>query len=223
MKLKELIAAAEKLQIDRDIYNLTGKDAVHSTDYYGIARNRDKWEIYYCDWHGPDVRAVYDTEDEACEAFYRILKDEENRVRNSKNERPNLRITKTVCRHKERMELYFETCAVLIPGEIGCGSYWGLPRQMEWLAPPEKAGQLLSEAERQEILALEPVLRADRKNPITFLYDGELYRAAAPLAEAVHEKRLRPWFAKRRLRKAFPELPKGIPDGMLWRAYFDTR
>ena len=133
------------------------------------------------------------------------------------------RITRVICPHPERMELYFEDCAVLIPGKIGSGSYWGEPRQMEWLAPPEKAGQLLSEAERQEILALEPVLRADRDNPIVFLYDGELYRAAAPLAEAVHEKRLRPWFAKRRLRKAFPELPKGIPDGMLWRAYFDTR
>ena len=148
---------------------------------------------------------------------------QENRISKSGVFRMNEAITRIICRHKERMELYFESCAVLIPGEIGCGSYWGLPRRMEWLAPPEKAGQRLSEAERQEIVALEPVLRADKKNPITFLYDGELYRAAAPLAEAVHEKRLRPWFAKRRLRKAFPELPKGIPDGMLWRAYFDTR
>ena len=135
----------------------------------------------------------------------------------------NEAITRIICRHKERMELYFESCAVLIPGEIGSGSYWGEPRQMEWLAPPEKAGQLLSEAERQEILALEPILRADREKPIVFLYDGELYRAAAVLAEAVHKKRLRFWMAKRRLRKAFPELPKSIPDGVLGRAYFDTR
>lgn len=42
---------------------------------------------------------------------------------------------------------------------------------------------------------------------------GEFYRAAAALAEAVHEKRLRFRFAKHRLRKAFPELPKRIPDG----------
>lgn len=133
------------------------------------------------------------------------------------------RITRVICPHPERMELYFEDCAVLIPGEIGCGSYWGEPRQMEWLAPPEKAGQLLSEAERWEIVALEPILRADRDNPIVFLYDGELYRAAAVLAEAVHEKRLRFWIAKRRLRKAFPGLPKGVPDGILGRAYFDTR
>jgi len=224
MKRKELIAAAEKLQIDPGFCNLTRKDAGHSTDYYGITRNKGKWEIYYCDWHGPDVRAVYDTEDEACEAFYQILKDEENRIRNSRNERPNRRITKTICRHKERMEVYFEDCAVLIPGEIGCGSYWGLPRQMEWLAPPEKAGQPLSEADRKEILALEPILRAARDNPIVFLYDGELYRAAAVLAKAVHEKRLRFWFAKRRLRKAFPELPKRISDGVFDRAYyFDTR
>ena len=135
----------------------------------------------------------------------------------------DMTITKIVCRHPERMEVYFEDRTVLIPGKSGRSCYFAEPGQMEWLAPPEKAGQRLTEAERREIIALEPILRADRDNPIVFLYDGELYPTAAVLAEAVHEKRLRFWFAKRRLRKAFPELPKGIPDGVLGRAYFDTR
>lgn len=39
--------------------------------------NKGKWEIYYRDWHGSDVRGVYDTE-EACKAFYQMLKDEED-------------------------------------------------------------------------------------------------------------------------------------------------
>ena len=77
MKIKELITEVEKLQIDPGFYCLSGKDAVRNTDYYGIARNKGKWEIYYCDWHCSDVRAVYDSEDAACEALYRILKDEE--------------------------------------------------------------------------------------------------------------------------------------------------
>lgn len=78
MKIKELMRAAKKLQIDPGFYCLSGKDENRNTDYYGIARNKGKWEIYYCDWHSPDVKAVYDSEDAACEAFYRILKDEEN-------------------------------------------------------------------------------------------------------------------------------------------------
>lgn len=77
MNIKELRMAAKKLQIDPGFYCLSGKAADRNTDYYGISRNKGKWEIYYCDWHGPDVRAVYDSEDAACEAFYRILKDEE--------------------------------------------------------------------------------------------------------------------------------------------------
>ena len=77
MNIKELRMAAKKLQIDPGFYCLSGKAADRNTDYYGISRNKRKWEIYYCDWHGPDVRAVYDSEDAACEAFYRILKDEE--------------------------------------------------------------------------------------------------------------------------------------------------
>ena len=52
---------------------------------------------------------------------------------------------------------------------------------------------------------------------------GEFYRAAAALAEAVHEKRLRFRFAKHRLRKAFPELPKRIPDGTSAGICFDKR
>ena len=77
MNIKELRMAAKKLQIDPGFYCLSGKAADRNTDYYGIARNKGKWEIYYCDWHGPDVRAVYDSEDAACEAFYRILKGKE--------------------------------------------------------------------------------------------------------------------------------------------------
>ena len=135
----------------------------------------------------------------------------------------NRTIIRIICPHPERIEITFEDGTVLVPGQSGISCYFAEPGQTEWLAPPEKAGQLLSEAECREILALEPILRGDKHNPIVFLYDGELYRAAAALAKAVHERKLWFWFAKRRLRKAFPILPKGIPDSVLRLAYFDTR
>ena len=89
---------AEKLQIDPGFYCLSGKDADHNTDYYGISRVKGKREIYYCDWHGQDVRAVYDTEEAACEAYYRILKDEEDRLA-GRTRRISGHRNKQLCRH----------------------------------------------------------------------------------------------------------------------------
>ena len=49
---------AEKLQIDPGFYCLSGKDADHNTDYYGISRVKGKWEIYYLRlaWPGREGR-----------------------------------------------------------------------------------------------------------------------------------------------------------------------
>ena len=135
----------------------------------------------------------------------------------------NTKIVKIVCPHKERMEIYFEEGAVLLPGEAGSSCYLAYSEKLSWLAPDSKAGQPLTEEERQEVLRLEPVLRTDRENPIVFLYDGELYSAASVLAEKHYDRKMPLWLARRKLKKAFPDVSKGIIGSVLGVALYNNK
>lgn len=223
MKIKELIIAAEKLQIDPGFYCLSGKDAVHNTYYYGIARNKGKWEIYYCDWHGPDVRAVYDTEEAACEAFYRILKDEEDRLRKMNKIPMQWRITAVRISSRSSADVYFGEKTVRIPGEMMVDHFLAVPYDMFWLAeedrdiwpwklPQERRMNTLSEAERQSVMTAVNEYYRHRKDPVIFL-TKELEDRSLELAEMIRNKQISGpmWIARRKaaalLKKEFPGLP----------------
>ena len=54
------------------------------------------------------------------------------------NRQMNTKIVKIVCPHKERMEIYFEEGAVLLPGEAGSSCYLADSKKLSWLARSEE-------------------------------------------------------------------------------------
>lgn len=56
--------------IPKETYSLEGG---FPNEAYCINQNRDKWEVYYSERGQKSGLKIFDTEDEACKYFYRVL------------------------------------------------------------------------------------------------------------------------------------------------------
>lgn len=237
MNIKELKRVAKKLQIPHSLYRLSGGA---SPEFYSIVRSKGKWEIYYSKNGCKEVIGVFDTESDACEAFYRLMKSYENSVSNNGNDPSNHKqnkipkewwITDTRISSRCNADVYFGERTVRIPGELLADCFLADPYAMFWLAEadrdvlpwelsPERPINALSDAERQSVMAAVNDYYLHRTHPIIFL-TRELENRAFELAEMIRNKQFsgRMKVAERKaaamLKNEFPQLPDEFYKAML--------
>ena len=234
MRIRELKRAAGKLQIDPGIYRIGGGGVARRACRYGIAREKGKWEII-CDRDGADELAVYDTEEAACEAFFRLLKSEENRVRGNGNELPEGKrdkipeqwwITDIRSGSRSSVDISFAERTVRIPGELMADHFLAIPDEMfflaeedrdvwPWRLPPERRTDKLSKEERRAVMDAVNNYYRGRRDPVIFL-TSELESRSVELAEQIKRRKISgpTWIARRKaaalLQREFPGLLKSF-------------
>ena len=140
-------------------------------------------------------------------------------------------ITKIDFYSRTTADVYYEGLPkiVRIEGEL-CYDYfvawpdtmiWADPPE-SWEWPPERKGDRLTESEQKQVMDDVKEYYGRGKAEVVF-ETKELLDIAYELASEVHDKKMSMWTARRKLRKAFPDVPKGVRGDVLGQAYHNTR
>ncbi|MBO4919475.1 MAG: hypothetical protein J5365_04900 [Erysipelotrichaceae bacterium] len=223
MKYKELKKVVSKMYIPVNCHNLGRR---RPDNAYCLERSRKQWMIYYSERGNRNDIEYFDSEENACEAFYRILKNIENTVYANEEEDPYHKphkipkewwVTRIWITSRSSADVYFGEKAVRIPGELLMNCFLGEPYSMFWVAEEdrsewpwklekEKCQNLLSEADRLSVMDAVNDYYLNRKERIIFL-TKELELRAIELSEKVKDGRLTRIDAALQLKKEFPDLP----------------
>ena len=223
MKYKELKKVVSKMYIPSNCHNLNGGTP---SDTYCLERHKKQWMIYYSERGNRNDIEYYDSEEQACEAFYRIMKNIENTTYANEEQDPYGKpykiprewwITQVWYTSRSSADVYFADKVVRILGELMMEYFLGEPYTMFWVAEEdrtewpwklekEKCQSLLSKEDRKSVMDAVNDYYRNRKERIIFL-TRELEDRSFELSEAVNDKRLNKADAALQLKKEFPDLP----------------
>ncbi|MGX8774287.1 MAG: hypothetical protein ACSW8G_04430 [Bacillota bacterium] len=147
--------------------------------------------------------------------------------------------TKNMCNKIKKIDFYSKATLdihyenkpkiVRMEGDLCTDYFVAFPDTMIWVDPPEdwawppdRNGPNLTESERGQVMSDVKEFLKKQKYKVVF-ETKELMDIACELASEVHDKKMSMWTAKRTLKKAFPDVPKGVIGDVLGRAYFYTR
>ena len=223
MKIKELRKVANKMHIPPNCHNLNGGTP---SDTYCLERIKKQWVIYYSERGKKNDMEYYDSQEKACEAFYRILKNIENTVYANEEQDPYRKprkiprewwISDILITSKSSADVCFGDKTVRIPGELMMDYYLAEPYSMfwlkeedrnvwPWLLDKEKCQDLLSKEDRESVMDAVNDYYLNRRERIIFL-TKELEERAVELSEKVKDNELTKSGAALQLKKEFPDLP----------------
>ena len=223
MKIKELKKVVSRMYIPSSCHNLNGGTP---SDTYCLERFRKQWVIYYSERGKKYDIEYYDSEERACEVFYRILKNIENTVYVNEEQDPFHKphkiprewwISDILISSRSSADIYFGDKFVRIPGELMADYFLAEPYSMFWLKEEDRdiwpwrldkdrCNDILSESDRESVMDSVNDYYMNRRDRIIFL-TKELEDRAWELAEKVKEEELTKQSAAALLKKEFPDLP----------------
>lgn len=185
-----------------------------------LRRRGGRWEIYDRR-DGIRVQEAFDSEEAACETYYRKMKKLLSDIQGGGD--PLWEITDVRISSRSSADITFGTRTVRLPGELQAycflavsdGMFWLSEEDRDvwpWLLDPAKRQDLLTEQECRAVTAAVEDYFRDRSDPVLVL-TREMEERAFDLAGGIRDRKMTKRRAAEILRSLFPGRPAAFyPD-----------